>query len=686
MAGLSDAQRRQVGQRLAALDAWEQMIVAFTAADRTKSAATAAFLASRPGLCQSTLYAWSRIRREQGARGLLDRRSEPRRTGDDPRRDSEGVAPGDVQRRQAGERLAILDAWEQMITTFAAVGRGKTAATQAFLDAHPGLCQSTLYAWSRIRREEGPRGLIDRRSEPRRSGPDQSRDGEGADPAWDHFLSIYLTIHRRSVALCHQIAAHAADQHGWPWPSLRAIQRRVRTDLPAVHADYWRLGEREWWRRYRPKLRRDYSQYRAGEWLVGDFHPVDVFCRVSDTDPRIVRPLLSAFTDLRSRTVAGWHLGLHENQDAVLLAFRHAVERHGPPRHVVIDNGKPYRAYGVSGGRPGPKRRLIEDEDYVHGVMGDLHVAVHFSIPFNPDSKPIERWFGTFESQFCATFATYCGGDKDDRFRAAWKLAQDDPGACPTVAELATRLERYLGAYHATPHTGDGMDGMTPLQAFAACDPIPRAVLPDGALDVLLMRVTKPVKISAYGVRHNGIEYGQNDPRLFDRQGQEVTLRVHPEDPSYVIVCDADRRPLHKAFNNQLQRTGCSQDDVGAGIRAQRRARKLVRQVYEGQTKAARQSVTEAAISARLHAAQQAAAQQLAATGTDDVAPPRNVTPLRTAFAEAIRTYQRSGCGTAAPGGGDDVAVDFADLVAPVAAGAHAGPDEDELIDLEDLT
>jgi len=584
----------------------------------------------------------------------------------------------DDQRRRIGQRLALLQAWRMMCRDFAAAGEPKAAATSAFLLAHPDCARPTLYRWAAACETDGPRGLLDGRS----SG-DRPAAETVAEAPWQYFLSLYLTIQRRTVALCHlmvteRFGGEAAASAGWP--GLRAIQRRVRRDLPAVHADYFRLGETEWWRLYRPKLRRDYSQYRAGEWIVGDFKRMDIFCRRSAADETIVRPLLSAFTDLRSRLVYGWHLTERENQDAVLIAFRNGVERWGPPRHAVIDNGKPYRATGISGGRPKFKR-LIDDEDYVRSVFGGLNVAVHFAIPYNPDSKPIERWFRTLDLQFAATYASYCGGDQDDRFRAAHKLALEQPELCPTLADLREALGRWIEAYHATPHMGEGMEGLSPAAAFARFDPIPRAIVPAGSLDVLLMRSSKPVKVTEYGVRYNGIEYGQNDPRLFELQGRKVTLRIHPDDASYVIVCDLAGKPICRAANNALARTGVTQDDVATGIKSQNRARKLVSQMYAGQAKAAHQSVTEAAISARL-AAGRRHAEQLAATGTDD-AQPRNATPLRSDFTEAMTKYQR-GLTVSPPAHSEDTLLDFGDLIDGESA-LPEEPDEEEPLNIEDL-
>jgi len=572
----------------------------------------------------------------------------------------------DDHRRQIGRRLALLQTWRNMCRDFEAAGRTVTEATQAFLLAHPEISQRTLYRWDKRHRDDGIIGLIDGRSKANQLPV--SADQAISEEAWRYFLSLYLTIQRRMVALCHQMTAEKARDQGWQWPSLRSVQLRV-AQLPATQTDYFRLGEREWRRRHEPKLARDYRQYRSNEWWVGDFHEFDVFCRRSESDPTIVRPLLSAFIDLRSRLLVGWHVTLRESQDAVLLAFRDGVNKWGPPWHAVVDNGKPYKALGVSGGRPRACQK-IQNPDYVRSVFGGLNVAVHFSIPFNPDSKLIERWFGTLEAQFGATFDTYCGGQKDNRFRIAWKLAYGHPEKCPTVAELDEKFAAYLEAYHLAPHTGDGMDGLSPSQAFERFDPIPRAVAPDGAMDLLLMRTTKPAKAGRLGVQHNGIRYGATDPRLQRLHGQKVILRVHPTNASYVVVCDLGGKPLFRAANNRLELYDVGQDHIAEGMKAKKRAKQLARQIQEGALRPIHDDVATAAIRARYRAGERAA-QQLAATGTDDV-PPRNFQPLRSDFADAVERFDAQ----ATPAAPDAPPFTWADMDdSPGEAEADSGED-----------
>ena len=545
----------------------------------------------------------------------------------------------EIEAAELRRRMRSVADWRAMISEFERMRHPQPAssATRAYLNAHPDISKSSLYRWSKAVDAQDYSALVDGRKS--NGGDGGGRNATTVSPdAWTRFKHLYLTIQRRSVKSCWIVVQAEAADVGWSWPKLRTIQLKVEKELPPFEADYYRLGEKEWRRLYEPKIRRDYSQFRSNQYWVADFHECDVFCRKDDSpNADIVRPLLSGWIDLRSRLVVGFRIVNRECQDSVLLAFRDGVEKYGPPQHVIIDNGKPYRAIGVSGGRP-TTVRMVDDEDYARSVFGALSVEVHFSIPFNPDSKLIERWFNTLESQFGSTFLTYCGGDKDDRFRAAWKIANDHPEKCPTVAEFSEKLREYIDdVYNATIHTGDGMDGLSPVEAFSRFDPIPRAVVPDGLMDILCMRPTRPVKVGRFGVVYNKIEYGQSDPRLLRMQGSEVVLRVHPEDASYVLICELDGKPLFKAFNNKLQLTGVTQDDLAAGMKAKSAAKRLARQVLDGKTRPLTQSVTDAAIAARRKAADSNAMMDrlMKATGTDD-ASPRSITPLRSDWASAM--------------------------------------------------
>jgi transposase InsO family protein len=552
-----------------------------------------------------------------------------------PGSDDSGLAAllnlNDAQRQQIGARRAIVAAWQAMCNEFENASKAKGAATALFLQKHPELSQARLYRWAAAVAEGDFLGLLDKRSKAYRPAV------EAIDPVdWQRFKNLYLTIQKRSLKLCYQIVQHEAGQAGRNCPSVATFRRRVAKDLPPAYANFFRLGEREWKRRYGLKLKRDYSQYRAGECYVGDFHIADVFCRKSETNPTIVRPLISAFEDMRSRKIVACLVVERECQDSVLQAFKHACLADGIPCQALIDNGKPYRAKGFSGGRPG---RRIDDEAYVRSVLGQIGCEAHFSIPYNPDSKNVERWFRTLEEQFGATFESYCSGNNSSpTFKAAYELARKHPEKCPTVAQYTEGLARHVAAYNVTPHSAPDMEGLSPAEAFQRFDPVAKAVASKDVIDVLFMRQVGPVKVTQHGVRHNKIDYGWGDPALFRMQGQEVLLRADSTDASYVLVCDLQGKPLVKAFNSRALSAGLTQDDVAEGMKAKNRTKRLVKEIQEGGLRPATRDVLDAALKAKWESAPPAAIA--AATGTDDVAP-RNLRPVGGELTEAVAAMSR---------------------------------------------
>ncbi|MBN1489969.1 MAG: DDE-type integrase/transposase/recombinase [Phycisphaerae bacterium] len=574
----------------------------------------------------------------------------------------------DEQRLEVGRKTRIVSEWKQMRCDLVRRGATRGEADRVFCGMH-GVGRSKLHDWARLIEAGDVLGLVDGR---RRANRDTRRESCSPE-AWNLFKKFWLTRQQRTVALCCQLVAAEAERQGWAWPSLRTVQAKVRREISEFEANRYRLGEEEWDRKHGVRVpSRDYTEYRANQCWVGDFHIVDVFCRRSDADPEIIRPRLGAFIDLRSRIVTGWTIGETENQDAVLLTFRDGIEKWGPPAEVIIDNGKPYRAKGISGGRPTTKR-LIEDEDYCRSVFGGVGSEVSFALPFNPDSKLIERWFGTLEGQYGATYETYCGGKKDARFQAAYRVAKAHPERCPTIARYRDGFTKYIDAYHRTPHRGVDMNGRAPIDVFNASNPIPRVVVPEGLMDLLLMRVSRPVKVTRFGVRHDGIEYGLGEARLQLLQGKEVLLRVHPEDASYVVVCDLEGKPICRATNNRLAFARASRDDIAKGMRAKKQARRLASAVQDGGTRAAMQTVTEAAIDARNRAAKRQREHDamnglIAATGTDDAAPTRTIRPLKSDWADAMCQFRVSGSEPAGCGTGPDEALTLDDLAGAIDA------------------
>ena len=543
-------------------------------------------------------------------------------------RDDDAEFLGALTDAQCGallDRRRLVEDW--LATRDAAAQRGRPAglALRAFmLSSTPASSARTLRRWTAAYASDGLGGLAETRGRPSNS------DGAGCDPdAWDHFKLLYLDDRRRSLKLCWELTAHEACGQGWTWPTYHAVVRRVRAELPPFQANYFRLGERRWMAKYAPRIQRDYSRYRPMELLVGDHHEFDLVVLAGG---KPVRPWLTAWMDMRSRYFVGWWIDLVPAADTILAALRAAIVEHGAPLEMLVDNGKDYRAACLAGGRR-YKPRL--DQHNVVSICARLGIVPHFSRVYAPQSKPIESNFKTVCQRFSKLFDSYCGASPDTRPEHFYADLRAGAVDVPGIERFRELFGQWLSdVHHRTPHTGDSMDGRTPLDVFND-NPIAKRTAPRAVLDFLLMR-TERVKVSKNGVRYRGQHYGQGRPELLPLIGRDVLIKVDPTDAGYVFVCDLAGRKLTTARNERLR--GLSPDDVAEGARRQTRARKLAKAALPAM-RAARKTTAEHAIAAqaeRLVPLRQAAGGETA-TNCDAAARPLAPLPGASELAAALR-------------------------------------------------
>lgn len=431
--------------------------------------------------------------------------------------------------------------------------------------------------------------------------------------AWARFRFLYLTPAQPAVTHCHQIVCAEALQKGWTWPeNVRTVQLWVEKELPPAIADLHRKGQKKWARDHAPRIQRDYSQYRPMQLLVADHHEFD-FLVLWRGKP--VRPWLTAWMDMRSRYVVGWEISAAPNSDTIFLAFRNAVKGYGAPLEILIDNGKDFCAKGLAGKR---RRKPKLDADFTESIMERLGIQVHWARPFNPQAKPIERFFETVCEGFSKRQPSYCGNSPENRPETLYRDLRAGNVEVPALEEVRAAFGRWLkDAYHFRPHSGDGMNGRTPADVFSE-DPIALRTAPAEILDLMLMR-TRRAKVTRHGVRHNGAYYGQGNLEIFKLHGKEVLLRSDPADAASLVVCDLQGNPLTVVYNQRLR--GLNQDDIRAGEKRRKQCKKLAKAAMPAMRDAQKSSVDHAI------AMQAEYLRKVQATGTDGRAvgdaPPR---------------------------------------------------------------
>ena len=302
-----------------------------------------------------------------------------------------------------------------------------------------------------------------------------------------------------------------------------------------------------------------------------DHRQCDAAARGPDGKPLF--PWVTAVMDVRSRRLLGWYLHSGPNQDTILAALRRALLRYGVPRHLLVDNGKDFRAKALTGGRKGSL-----EEGRIRALTQHLGIACHFAAPYNPKAKPIERAFRTLKEWMERRFEAYRGGSPGERpegLKHLWKRVE----ALPTLPQLDQLYGEFIeGVYNEHPHAGDGMEGRTPREVYDALLPN-RAVVAPEALHLLLMRQTEPRLVRRNGVWVNDHGLWYRSAELLKRQGERIYLRYDLAEVGRAFAFDEADRFLCEATARPALAWGARQEDVRAAL-AEKRAHKRQAQAY----------------------------------------------------------------------------------------------------------
>ncbi len=382
--------------------------------------------------------------------------------------------------------------------------------------------------------------------------------------AWGFFLRLYLTPHQRGIRSCWEATKAQADKLGWFCPGYRALVRRVDREWPAAKADYYRLGEREWRKRHAPKIVRDKSDLPGNHTWEIDHARLDFWAREGNRRERL---WITLIVDRGSDLLVGWSITTNPSSDSLAQAPRRAVTTCGAPLETVLDNGRDMLA-----GSFGGKQHWV-DPTWAGNVFDQLGVELHICQPFSPWAKGVvEGLARTIHERFCKSFASYCGGEPADKPQGIDKWCAENVEKLPSTVEVEQRFSLWVQAFSERPSDAVGIAPLSPRQRFEQTR-IARRTLPDDVLNMLLLKLTGPRKVTSKGVMHNGLRYTDDFGRLFDHQGRQVRLRVDPDDISYVWVCDVKGKPLFRAVQNYVKGDAV---DVRKAAQRRKRARQVV--------------------------------------------------------------------------------------------------------------
>ncbi|MEW6263357.1 MAG: Mu transposase C-terminal domain-containing protein [Thermodesulfobacteriota bacterium] len=362
-----------------------------------------------------------------------------------------------------------------------------------------------------------------------------------------------------------------------PSPSSEATMRRFVLAWKSRHYDKWvfsREGDKALNDKCLPYRVRDWDRLAVGDVLVADGH-VTNFEIIHPETGRPKRMSWIPWYDGASRYPAGYSIMPTENAGAVSAGLRRAILRLGKmPKVAYLDNGKAFRAKVFT------SQDLDFEEAGFYGLFARLGIETVFAWPYHGQSKPIERFFGTFAG-FERLMPTYTGtsiANKPARLLRNEKVhrrlhERKYGGWAPTLDQAYRIIDAWIADYAGRPHSALG--GRTPLEVFEAGR---GPGVDETALRHLMM--SQEIKtINRNGVCFRGRNYF--DEALYGLRDR-VLIRYDDLDPDSVLVYDlpdmafrCEARAVEKVHPlARLLGTAEDVEAVKAGISLKRRLRR----------------------------------------------------------------------------------------------------------------
>jgi putative transposase len=308
------------------------------------------------------------------------------------------------------------------------------------------------------------------------------------------FLAAYLYLdQKQSATVAFEALVRDAALIEVPTDDLPSYEtvRHWLSSMPPALITYAREGKKAYRERMSPYLTRGFTDCYANQIYVGDhaIHDVECFndCFANVEWGAPIRIRISAMLDYRSRMVVGASWCWEGSSRAIAATMRRAISKFGPPECIYVDNGKDYRKV-AKGALPGylmesplaPPTWWKAELDGIAatGFLARLGIAVTHCIPHHPQSKHVERFFRTMHERFDKCWNTYTSGNPFTRpeatetammrHRRLLKAGRVDESKHPKASLFIMACLAWLDEYANTPHTGEGMDGGTPLEVFNA--------------------------------------------------------------------------------------------------------------------------------------------------------------------------------------------------------------------------
>lgn len=341
--------------------------------------------------------------------------------------------------------------------------------------------------------------------------------------------------------------------------------------------------------------------------VIADGHTLN-FETLNPATGKPMRMTIVLFYDGASNCPLGWEIMPSENVDSISAAFRRTCIMLGKfPRVVYLDNGRAFRAKYFKGCAD------FEQAGFL-GLYRDLGCSVIHAWPYHGQSKPIERFFGTFHDME-VWMPSYTGNDiahKPARMKRGEDLHRqlyDKLGGRPlTLEETHAQVARWFVDYANRPQYRTHLHGRTPGEVFM--EGRGAALSSQDMQKLALFMMQKEVRtITKDGIRVNGRLYWHE--KLYSRRHPVLVRYDEHFNPYSVFVYTLDGEPLCEAKDRDHYRiasglhpvarilgTAEQQEELRAGIELKKGLEKSSSALMRGILQASVLPETQARIAA----------------------------------------------------------------------------------------
>ncbi len=346
-------------------------------------------------------------------------------------------------------------------------------------------------------------------------------------------------------------------------PNNRKAVNRLLKHVPPQLILYARKGFRAWRAKYGLFIQRE-RPLLVNESFQGDHHKFDLFCRITITKEHngrkwekeiAVRPTLTAWMESTSGCIVGWVISVTPNSDTIAEAFSRAVtlkpglDFRGLPKIVIVDCGKDYRSKLIED-MPKDLSSVVPDDTFLNrrfsgiGLLPALGVTVQHTLVYHPQSKPIERFFGTIEKKWISKLPGWCTESIDERPQGFQKTLDTllKEKKLLTLEEFVTHFKNViLPAYHNTidneePPEAEGdwkpsHSSLTPLEIYRTTEKV-STLTPDWpTISILKLHHSPGHKVSRWGIRFSNTYYQADE--MASVVGSTVDILYHRVQPPF---------------------------------------------------------------------------------------------------------------------------------------------------------